>query len=124
MNIRGTDFVMYPISDLARAAAFYRDVLGLKQEVYAEEYQYAEFDCGNVTLALLADEKLTAQPAGARIALAVDDVQAAFVELKSQDVSVVGEPVDYGVCKAFGVLDPDGNTVILHHRADGTYGPG
>ncbi|MGA2281362.1 MAG: VOC family protein, partial [Verrucomicrobiota bacterium] len=38
MKIRGTDFVMYPVSDLARAAKFYREVLGLPQEVYSEEW--------------------------------------------------------------------------------------
>ena len=35
MKIRGTDFVMYLVSDLARAASFYRDILGLSQEVYS-----------------------------------------------------------------------------------------
>ena len=52
MNIRGTDFVIYPVSDLGRAATFYRDVLGLPQEVYNEEWRWAEFNCGNTTLAI------------------------------------------------------------------------
>jgi Glyoxalase/Bleomycin resistance protein/Dioxygenase superfamily len=52
MKIRGTDFVMFPVSDLARAAKFYREVLGLPQEIYSEEWQWAEFNCGNVILSL------------------------------------------------------------------------
>jgi hypothetical protein len=52
MKIRGTDFVMFQVSDLARAAAFYRETLVLPQEIYSEEYRWAEFNCGNVTLAL------------------------------------------------------------------------
>jgi hypothetical protein len=32
------------------------------------------------------------------------------------------EPTDYSVCHAAAILDPDGNTVLLHRRADGTFG--
>lgn len=124
MKIRGTDFVMYPVSDLARAARFYRDVLGLPQEVYSEEWQWAEFNCGNITLALKGGEKLAGPVPGGRIALAVDDVQAAREELKKRGVPVLTEPQDYSVCCAMEILDPDGNLVILHKRADGTFGPG
>jgi predicted enzyme related to lactoylglutathione lyase len=122
MRILGTDFVMYPVSDLARAARFYREVLGLTQEVYGEEWQWAEFNCGNVTLALKGGEKLPDPVPGGRIALAVDDVTAAHEELKKRGVRVVTQPRDYSVCWALEILDPDGNTVILHKRADGTVG--
>ncbi|MBE0540940.1 MAG: VOC family protein [Verrucomicrobia bacterium] len=122
MRIRGTDFVMYQVSDLANAAKFYRDTLGLPQETYCEEYQWAEFNCGNVTLSLHGGMNLPAVIAGGRVALAVDDVFAAFAELKAKGVRVIGEPVDYKVCCAVEILDPDGNTVILHKRADGTFG--
>ena len=121
MRIRGTDFVMFKVSDLARAAAFYRELLCLPQEVYSEADQWAEFNCGNVTLSLhggAEPEKI----AGGTIALAVEDVPAAYAEVKGKGARVAGEPVDYGVCRAFQVLDPDGNTVIIHKRSDGTYG--
>jgi catechol 2,3-dioxygenase-like lactoylglutathione lyase family enzyme len=123
MKIRGVDFVMYPVSDLARAAKFYRDVLGLPQEVYSEEWQWAEFNCGNLTLSLKGGEKLPEPVIGGHIALAVDDVQAACKELKRQGVRIVKEPQDYGCCQAVEILDPDANPVILHRRADGTFGP-
>ena len=122
MKIRGTDFVMYQVSDLGRAARFYRETLGLPQEVFSEEWQWAEFNCGNVTLALHGGVKLPEQIAGGRIALAVDDVFAAGAELKKRGARVLREPVDYGVCCAVEILDPDGNTVVLHRRADGTAG--
>jgi predicted enzyme related to lactoylglutathione lyase len=124
MKIRGTDFVMYPVSDLARAAAFYRDVLGLPQEMYSEEWHWAEFNCGNVTLSLKGGERLPDPVPGGRLALAVDDVKAAHEELKKRGVRVVTQPRDYTVCWAMEILDPDGNTVILHRRADGSFGPG
>jgi catechol 2,3-dioxygenase-like lactoylglutathione lyase family enzyme len=123
MKILGTDFVMYQVSDLSRAAAFYRETLGLRQEVYSEEWHWAEFDCGNVTLALHGGVKLPDEIAGGRIALAVDDVPAACAALKAQGVRVTLEPTDYTVCHAATILDPDGNTIILHKRADGTCGP-
>ncbi|MHC1764908.1 MAG: VOC family protein [Verrucomicrobiia bacterium] len=122
MNIRGTDFVLYPVSDLARAARFYRDVLGLPQEAYSEEWKWAEFGCGNITLALKGGEKLPPVVAGGRIALAVDDIHAAHEAMKKQGVPIVSEPKDYSVCWAMEILDPDGNLVILHHRADGSFG--
>jgi catechol 2,3-dioxygenase-like lactoylglutathione lyase family enzyme len=123
MKIRGADFVMYLVSDLARAAKFYREVLGLPQEIYSEEGQWAEFNCGNLTLALKGGSKLPRGIRGGRLALAVDDIQAAHAELKKQGVRIQSEPTDYSVCWSMEVLDPDGNMVILHHRADGTFGP-
>jgi catechol 2,3-dioxygenase-like lactoylglutathione lyase family enzyme len=122
MRIRGTDFVMYQVSDLARAAAFYRETLGLAQEIYSEEWKWAEFNCGNVTLALNGGVNLPEAVAGGRIALAVDDVFAACEELKAQGVRFASEPTDYSVCQAAAILDPDGNTVVLHKRADGSFG--
>lgn len=118
MKIRGTDFVMFQVTDMPRATQFYRETLGLTQEVDVEGF--AEFDCGNVTLSLiLAGEKMVSV---GHIAFAVDDVQAAYVEMKEKGARLEGEPVDYGCCKAVTVQDPDGNVVILHRRADGTCG--
>jgi catechol 2,3-dioxygenase-like lactoylglutathione lyase family enzyme len=122
MRIRGVDFVMYQVSDLARAARFYLETLGLPQEIYSEEYQWAEFNCGNVTLALHGGVKLPAEIAGGRLVLAVEDIHAAYAELRAAGARVQGEPGDHGVCQHLHVLDPDGNLVILHHRADGTFG--
>ena len=113
---------MFQVSDLAAAARFYRDTLGLPQEVYSEEGQWAEFNCGQVTLSLHGGVKLPGEIAGGRIALAVEDIHAAYDELKKKGVPDVSEPRDYGVCCALEARDPDGNTVILHRRADGSCG--
>lgn len=97
MKIRGTDFVMYQVSNLARAAKFYREILGLAQEMYSEEWQWAEFNCGNVTLSLHGGVKLPKKISGGRIAFAVKDVRAAHAELKKKGVGVSKEPHDYSV---------------------------
>ena len=122
MKIRGVDFVMYQVSDLARAARFYREMLGLPQEIYSEVYQWAEFNCGNLTLALIGGEELPDVIAGGRLALAVDDIHAAHSDLRAAGARVLGEPGDHGCCWHLDVLDPDGNLVILHRRTDGTFG--
>ena len=96
MKIRGTDFIMFHVSDLGAAARFYRDDLGLKQEVYSEQYQWAEFDCGNVTLALKGGTAPSAILAGSRLARAVDDVSAAHAELTAKGARLAGPPQDHG----------------------------
>ena len=122
MKIRGTDFIMYPVADLARAAKFYREALGLPQEIYSDEWQWAEFNCGNLTLSLKGGSKPAEVALGARIAFAVDDIHAAHEELKQKGVRILSGPVDNAVCWSMEILDPDGNLVILHRRADGTFG--
>jgi predicted enzyme related to lactoylglutathione lyase len=121
MRIRGVDFVMIQVSDLARAARFYREMLGLPQEIYSEEYQWAEFDCGNLTLALKGGEQLPGVIAGGRLALAVDDIHEAYEKLRAAGANLGGEPTDHGVCWHLDVFDSDGNPIILHRRTDGTF---
>jgi len=122
MKIRGTDFIMLPVSDLATAARFYRETLGLPQEIYSEEYHWAEFNCGNVTLALKGGSPPAELNAGTRFALAVDDIHAAYAELQARGARLGGPPQDHGCCWHLEVLDPDGHVVLLHRRADGTCG--
>jgi catechol 2,3-dioxygenase-like lactoylglutathione lyase family enzyme len=122
MRIRGTDFVMFLVSDLPRAVGFYRDTLGLRCEIESTEHQWAEFDCGNVTLALKGNAIANGERAAGRIALAVDDTRAAHAELRRRGVNIETEPVDSGFCLACELLDPDGNRIILHQRKDGSYG--
>ncbi|HZP61454.1 MAG TPA: VOC family protein [Opitutaceae bacterium] len=113
---------MFLVSDLARSVEFYRDTLGLKCEIYSAEYQWAEFDCGNVTLSLKGNAIAKGERVGGRIALAVGDVRSAYEELRRRGVHIEAEPVDSGFCVACELHDPDGNLVILHQRSDGSYG--
>jgi catechol 2,3-dioxygenase-like lactoylglutathione lyase family enzyme len=122
MKILACDFVMFLVSDLSRAVAFYRDALGLRCELESLEHQWAEFDCGNVTLSLKGRGLADDVRGGGRIALAVDDVTSAYEELKRRGVPLESAPVDNGCCWHLEVPDPDGNLVILHKRANGTHG--
>ena len=124
MNALGVDFVMLPVSDLERAATFYRETLGLRQELINTTYQWAEFDGGNVTIALKggAVEPHPAVGGRSRIALAVPDVEDACEELRRKGVAIVNGPTNYDVCWSAEIHDPDGNAVLLHHRIDNSYG--
>ena len=122
MKILGTDFVTYYVSDFHKAVMFYRDVLGLPLGIYSAEEEWAEFDCGNVTLALKGGMEIAPGDHAPRVALAVDDIARAQAELVAHGVNIVRPPEQHGVCRHMELLDPDNNVVILHHRADGTVG--
>jgi predicted enzyme related to lactoylglutathione lyase len=78
---------------------------------------------GTRPLALKGGESSPKPWPGGHIALAVADVPTACENLKRQGVRIAKEPQDYGCCQAVEIFDPDGNRVVLHHRADGTFGP-
>ena len=124
MRVRAVDFVSYAVSDMDRAEAFYRDVLGLDIEVARVEpgtraSGYMEFDAGGTAISLTALPQLHPN---AIPALAVDDVAAAVEELRGQGVTIAMDPIETPVCFMAVVEDPDGNKVLLHQRKDGTAG--
>ena len=120
MKVRAIDFMMYGVSDMKQAKAFYRRVLGLAR---GEEYGsfWAEFDTQPVTLAL-CDADPGPWQGGPAVALAVDDVKAAVEEVRAKGVPVLMEPVETSVCYMAFIADPDGNRICLHQRKDGTAG--
>jgi predicted enzyme related to lactoylglutathione lyase len=116
--VRGVDFVGIPTRDLAAAAAFYGETLGLPRSVYNEERHFSEFETGNLTLSVYNAEKigLGHQLNPNPVALHVDDVAAAREVLEERGVSFHGETIDTGVCHMALFADPDGNALMLHRR--------
>jgi predicted enzyme related to lactoylglutathione lyase len=116
--IGGVDFVGVPARDLAVAVEFYGEVLGLRRSVYLPERNYAEFETGNLTLSVFDAEEFGLEHHVNRnaIALHVDDVHAARVQLEQRGVSFSGETLDTGVCHMAFFADPDGNALMLHRR--------
>ena len=119
MEIRGTDFVLFRVGDLEAAIVFYRDFLGLHLEFQQEEWKWAEFNAGNVTLTLCGGK----QAGGGTIALAVADLEAAWEEVQAKGIKVKRALHQLSTCWHLEILDPAGNIVILHRRKDGTHGP-
>jgi len=113
MQVEQVDFVSVPTRDIARAVAWYRDVLGLHESEFAE----GEIETPNVTLGFWLPEEQNEPfvPNENGIALRVADVHAAVEEVRAARGVVVGVE-DTGVCHMGFVKDPDGNVLILHRR--------
>ena len=116
--VRGVDFVGVPTHDIAAAAVFYGETLGLPRSVYMPERNYSEYETGNLTLSVYNAEKMGLQHAvnPNAIALHVDDVAAARSALEERGVEFHGDILDTGVCHMAFFTDPDGNALMLHHR--------
>lgn len=120
--VSGTDFVCVATRDLEAARKFYAEVLGLEPANVWQRGEAApigaEFETGNLTLALLDSEALGIgfQPNNHPIALHVDDFEGAKATLESRGVEFKGEPIDSGVCWQAFFEDPDGNALGIHHR--------
>jgi methylmalonyl-CoA/ethylmalonyl-CoA epimerase len=77
-------------TDTARAAEFYRDVLGLKL-IFQAPPQLAFFDCGGVRL-MLSPAEPEFDHQGSVIYFAVDDIKAAHTALAAAGVTFRTEP--------------------------------
>ena len=122
MRVEQVDFVSVPTRDVARAVAWYSDVLGLPQTGHGA---WPEFQLGeNVFLYLLDPTNIGQQfegPHTSAIALRVPDVAEAKRALEGRGVEFDGDVFDTGVCHMAPFRDPDGNALMLHRRygADG-----
>ncbi len=128
MQVRAVDFVGVPVRDMEAAKAFYGEKLGLPAIGEFGE-TWGEFDAGNVTLAVIQTdpEQWPSKSPGdwqttVGVALAVADVAAAVEELRQKGVKVSLEVQENPPCYMAMVEDPDGNSVFLHQRKDGTAG--
>jgi catechol 2,3-dioxygenase-like lactoylglutathione lyase family enzyme len=116
--IKGTDFITVSTKDFETAVDFYGNVLGLPESKRWGDMPAAEFETGNLTIAVMQsdafgiDSGVNNHP----IEFRVDDVKAARGELESKGVEFRGEILDSGVCHQTFFTDPDGNALALHHR--------
>jgi lactoylglutathione lyase len=111
MITRLQTIVLY-VSDVERAAHFYRDQLGL-QQVYENEGRLA-VQCGPTRLFLHPTEEPERGPWNLELYFQVEDVDDVVSRLRAQGVGVLLEPTDepWGERNA-GILDPDGYPVYL-----------
>ena len=102
--------------DTERATAFYRDVLGLKL-LFQAGPNLSFFDCGGVRLMITIPEEEFYHPSTI-IYYKVDDIRAAYEEIKSRGAEVRDEPhliakmPDHELWMAF-LKDSEGNTLAL-----------
>jgi catechol 2,3-dioxygenase-like lactoylglutathione lyase family enzyme len=116
--VTGVDFVTVFVKDFAGAEKFYGEVLGLPCSARYGKLDGAEFETGSLTLQVMSADAVGRKFEASKhpIALHVDDVAEARSELESRGISFVPETIDSGVCHMAFFEDPDGNTLMLHHR--------
>jgi len=79
------------VKDLARAEAFYRDVLGLRH-LFAAPPKLSFFDCGGVRLMLSPPEKPEFDHPGSILYFNVTDIHAAHATLAARGVAFEAAP--------------------------------
>jgi catechol 2,3-dioxygenase-like lactoylglutathione lyase family enzyme len=116
--ITGTDFITVATRDFDSALAFYGGVLGLEESKRWGQMPGAEFETGNLTIALMQSDAfgIEFRANNHPIEFRVEDFEAAKAELESRGVEFKGQTLDSGVCFQAFFEDPDGNTLAIHHR--------
>ena len=116
--VTGVDFVAVPAKDFEESVHFYGTVLGLPPVKRWGNMPGAEFQAGNLTIAVMEPTAFGQEfrRHSLPIALQVDDVAEARAHLEAQGVTFNGETIDSGVCHQAVFLDPAGNPLDLHHR--------
>ena len=111
-------FTCYPVIDMARARAFYENILGLKPTMIVEHENQAwtEYEIGAGAFSLGQAPGWNPSADGASVAFEMEDFDAAIAELKAAGVTFKMEPFPTPVCRMAFVLDPEGNTVCIHRR--------
>ncbi len=116
--VTGVDFVAVPARDFDASVEFYGTVLGLPFVKRWGDRPGAEFQAGNLTIAIMEPtafgQEFTSH--ALPIALQVDDVSVARSQLEARGVRFISDLIDSGVCHQAIFLDPAGNSLGLHHR--------
>jgi predicted enzyme related to lactoylglutathione lyase len=114
---------MYCTRDMVKTRSFYQRLFGLKK---GGEWNgmWSEFATSPVTLCLNgpSDKPEWNWQGPAVVALAVENIQAAFAECRRRKVKILHEPIESSVCWMGLIEDPAGNRICLHQRKDGTAG--
>lgn len=114
--IKDLAFLVYPVSDVPRSVAFYRDVIGL-QPGHSFGDSWVEFDLGTTAFGLVGNAETVGIKPGSQFSAAfeVDDVATMREKLAAQGVPV-SDVNESPVCWSCFVTDPDGNRFALHQR--------
>ena len=109
-------FTMYPVTDMARARAFYEETLGLGPSRNAATSPWVEFDLpggGCLAITTVSPNEPSAR-AGGTIAFEVEDLAGLVADLKAKGVTFPADDIESPVCRMAICLDSEGNAIILH----------
>jgi predicted enzyme related to lactoylglutathione lyase len=109
-------FTVYPVSDMARARAFYEHVLGLH---VSDNYRdvWVEYDvAGSIFAITTTDMGHSPGAKGGGVAFEVSDLDGFVHKMKERAVPFVADTFDTPVCRMAVIEDQDGNHIALHER--------
>ena len=111
--IKRVNWLEVKVTDMKKAIAFYRDVLGLK--VKNEWPNYVIFDLpGTLTLAIMLGGKKGRKEGAPNIYFAVEDLDAEYEKLKEKGIKFIASPKkQYWGGYAALFADPDENLFYL-----------
>jgi catechol 2,3-dioxygenase len=124
MKVRELGHATLRVADIARSAAFYRDLLGMPEVGRLWGGKGVMLSTGRTHHELLLIESGPARPTpterglgldhlGLKIGDTLDELKQARAELERAGVPVIGAS-DHGVSLSLYVLDPDGNQLDLY----------
>jgi catechol 2,3-dioxygenase-like lactoylglutathione lyase family enzyme len=118
MKVTGVDFITVPTRDFEKADEFYASVLGLERSKRWGNMPAGEFETGSLTIAVMQSDAfgIEFERHSHPIALHVDDVAEARSALEAKGVEFAADTIDSGVCHMAHFHDPDGNSLMFHHR--------
>ncbi len=122
MKFSEVAFTAYPAKDLAESRAFYEGILGLVPSMVSEHGEgvgWVEYEIGPNILAIGKAPGMNPSADGPSCGLECGDFEKTIAELKAAGVTFVMEPFETPVCHMGLVLDPAGNTIIIHKRKPG-----
>jgi predicted enzyme related to lactoylglutathione lyase len=120
MKVTAFAYTGYPVTDLARARAFYEQLLGLKPGTVWDENGkgWIEYEIGDGCLAIANGFGDNWKPGaqGPMMVLEIADLSSAVAEMKAAGVQFKFEPMEFPPCHLAVALDPDGNQIGLHQK--------
>jgi len=127
MQIKALGHVVLKVRNLDRSAAFYRDILGMKEVMrYRGAMAFFSFGSNHHDLGLLQLGEQAALPAPNSLGLyhvafkvgdSLDELRECKAHLEQHGVQLVGMS-DHGVSQSLYLTDPDGNEIELYVDAD------
>ncbi len=114
-------FILLPMKDVTRTRAFYEDTLGLTigHNGGGDEMNWIEYDLPNGGCLALFDG-VPDMPLGGNVVFEVFDLAGEMARLKGLGVVFTSDLIQSPVCKMVGLVDPDGNQLMLHELHDQT----
>jgi predicted enzyme related to lactoylglutathione lyase len=109
----GIDAVYFSVSDVARASAFYKALLDIRETTWENEHgaEWVLSDGSAFGIGRLPEHR-----ASGTVLFAVDDVEGLSRVVTEHGGGLVGELRDLPNCTQQWCTDPEGNAIVLHRR--------